>query len=615
MASRAARRGGRRPGALLAAAVLAALAVLAAGCATVPSSGRVQQAQNNAAQNEAYPQSIPVAPQPGWLPKEIVQGFLQASASGFVNDHAAARQYLTSGLRPVWKPTWAVTVVSGDLSEIYTRRPQHNPDGTLGAQVQVTGQHLATLTATGQYQVSSATTSYSFNLVLNNSSHIWQISGLPSCSKKLHARHWSCHLLLLTKPDFVNVYQAHDLYFARPASQVLVPDPVFLPQTGTPQQLARVLVKALLAAPRGLLTGAAVTKFPPGATLLTRHAVAINGSVLTVNLGGAAARASRSTLDAMAAQLVYTLAVPSGSAPPIAQSVVLKINGKTQQHLYPQPYQSAGYLKWLTDWQPPPPVKLLYFLRGSRAYVQSSGAPRPVPGPAGAGQYPLSALAATPRATALAGIGTVRTRRGKAQCAVWTGLGAPGGRVATRHLPAPCTSVGYSTDGELWVVASGGLYLLPAGTAAPVPVAIDGLGTTQSITALRVAPDGVRVAMIVRNGNGTTQVDVGSIEHAPTGPSIAQTVTVADNVPDPWQLSWYGSDDILVLSRSGSRLWEAPVNGGEASQINPEQNMTWLTSNGRSLAVASGGDVLTSGGPNSEWRPAGPGSQPAVPGG
>ena len=108
------------------------------------------------------------------------------------------------------------------------------------AGVKVTGLPVATLTDTGQYLVSSGSSSqsYDFNLLKINGQ--WRIDTLPTSQ------------LLLTQADFERVYQPRDLYFLAQSGRTLVPDPVFVPQQATNTELATGLVKALLQDPEGL---------------------------------------------------------------------------------------------------------------------------------------------------------------------------------------------------------------------------------------------------------------------------------------------------------------------------------------------------------------------------
>jgi hypothetical protein len=46
-------------------------------------------------------------------------------------------------------------------------------------------------------------------------------------------------------------------------------------------------------------------------------------------------------------------------------------------------------------------------------------------------------------------------------------------------------------------------------------------------------------------------------------------VTIGSAIPDPEALSWYGTDDVIVLSQSssGPQLYKVPLNGGQPTPI------------------------------------------------
>ncbi|MGO9080493.1 MAG: LpqB family beta-propeller domain-containing protein [Streptosporangiaceae bacterium] len=585
-----------------AAALAAAAGLAAAGCATVPASGPVKQA-GTSGQLEQYPQLLAVPPRPGWSASDVVTGFLHASASGFDGNHAIARDYLTPQLRRKWNPGWAVTVVGSQLESSVVPPLVHivGAPSRQVAQVTITGQRLASLSDSGQLTQSSGSTVYHFSLVRTGGR--WLISRLQSAT-----------LLLLTKPDFTNVYQPHDLYFTTPSSQVLVPDPVFVPQAESAADVAKVLVRALMTEPGGWLQGAATTAFPRGTTLL--QPPRFNGTSVIVNLGGAAAKASSGTLERMAAQLAWTLAAPSYSAPAIAQSVVLQVNG-VRRRLYGQGSQSRGaYESWLRGWKPPRSTGQLYFLNDYAVSALSGGRARPVPGAARLSHYRFTAIAVRPGGHELAGLVPGRTSG-----TIYTAADSGRGRVLARRITGGTPmSLSFDHFGDLWVAAGRRVWMLPSGDGDPVPVST-GLPASDTVTGLRVAPDGVRVAMIIQAPGGTAQIAIGAVtgggSSGPGGqPSIGPRVTVGSNISDPSQLAWYGSDDILVLARPGARsaLYEAPVNGGQASQIIPVPDISSLSSDGQELAVATADHILTSSGPNATWKQVASGSQPAFPG-
>jgi hypothetical protein len=541
------------------AAALAA-AVAAGGCSTVPTSGPIQQVgAGQIGISQENPQPIPVPPGPGWTATQIVSGFLAASAS-FAGDHAVAREYLDNTAQRNWKPGWAVTVVSTTrTSNAQPIRRQVSGQVQELDQVKVTGLPVATLTDTGLYLASPGSSSESYDYSLAKINGQWRIDSLPKSQ------------LLLTETDFQQVYQPRDLYFLTPSGQTLVPDPVFVPQQATTTELAAGLVRALLEnRDQGWLAGAAGSGFPAKAWLIDNQ-VTINGPNAIVNLGEKPVTSSRRQLEQMAAQLAWTLA---SGAPTTIQSVELQINGR--------PMQIRGNLDQLQQafrsWVPPQPaVSSLYFV-GSHGVAQElsgigppgSGRVGTVPGTAGTsgkGGIPvLGAIAVSPDRRWVAGM----TANGRA---VYHGYLSRGARLQTwTPTNGTCTSVSWDEQGDLWIAAGGEVWMLPPGAnAAPVvPMASGAPG--DEVTQLRVAPDGVRAAMIVHgmvNDKPVSQVQVAAITRSGQSVSVGEPVTIGSAIPDPEALSWYGTDDVIVLSQSssGPQLYKVPLNGGQPTPI------------------------------------------------
>ena len=572
---------------------MAAVALAAAGCATLPTSGNVQQAQAGTGQVQQYPQLIAVGPQPTWQPVEIVSGFLHASAS-FADGHAVARQYLTPGLSKTWHPGWAVNVVATPQFALAPTRPNHivgvvTPLRT----VTLTGQGLATLTDSGQYRTSSGSTSYNFTLVKNDG--VWRISQLPSDSS-----------LLLTEPDFANVYTPHNLYFFAQAGRVLVPDPVFVPQPATDTDVAIGLIRGLLAGPQSWLSRAAGTDFPPRTKLLS---VKINGSSVVVNLGGAAAKASRSARANMAAQLVWTFTSPSYSPSFVAQSVVLEING-AEQRLSGGELQLPQFYGDLVPAQRPAP---LYFASRGAVSTLTGGGTRTLPG---LGVHAFSAIAVSPDGQQFAGA----VPSGARACTVYSGP-LSGGSLRPLQLASgsACTSLSEDSLGEIWVAAGNLLDVLLAGKAASRLVGTR-LPRSDSVTDVQVAPDNVRIAMIIKSPTRQdkwSEVVIGAIRRDDGMPSIGPTVAVGTGIQDPIRLTWYNADNILVLAGPPSRagLYEVPVNGGESKQILAAPQMISITTDGTELAAGTArGAILWSAGLNAQWQNVGRGHAAAYPG-
>jgi hypothetical protein len=575
-------------------------AIAAGGCATVPTSGPphlIKRPPNDLTQGENFPQLIPAPPGNKWTPRQIVSGFLVASAS-FAD--AVAREYLAPRAQN-WKPGWAVTVVSQPKVQQPTTFPHltgQSPGGI--ATVEVSGQKLATLNDNGQYQVppgSDTQKKISFSLKKINGQ--WRITNPPP-------------RLLLSKADFLRVYQPRNLYFFASSGRMLVPDPVFVPLQATTTDLAKGLVEALKQRPLGYLQGVTQTSFPPGTRLLS---LSIAGSGAIVNLGGAIARAAPAVQANAAAQLVWTLTSPSYEPSAIA-SVRLEINGRplrlrgsadgaellgNYKRMVPEPSAGAG-LTFIGD------NGVIQLLSASHAAAR----PSPVRGQAGTGLVPMTSIAVSPPDERfIAGI----SPGGKV---VRFGSLAKGATLRSWRPGGKSTSLSWDSHGDLWVATTHGVWLRPPGDKPPIAVDI-GLLPGDRISALRVAPDGVRIAVIVR-GKSPPQVQIGAVTRGKNAASIGQLVPIGQGIPDPTALSWYDADYLMVLDSpggAGAELDRVPVNGGQPTRVPgvPERRIVSLATAGSHIVAGlRGGQIVTFGGLAGGWGPLVAGEDPAYPG-
>jgi hypothetical protein len=581
---------------VLAVPVLAVTAAVA-GCAAVPTSGPVQQVgtgQGGASQEQDYSQPIPVAPGTGWSPTQVVDGFLAASAS-FASNHAVAQEYLDPAARRSWRPGWAVTVVSTTPTASIVPSPKEvtedagagGQEGSALATVEVSGQPVATLTGAGQYLVSSGPPTKPIFFSLIRTDGQWRIDDLPSSP------------LLLTQADFQRVYQPRNLYFLGPSRRALVPDPVFAPQEATNTQLATGLVNALLQGPAGWLAGAATTGFPVGSSPLGQ--VKIIGPNATVNLGGRAATATLAQREQIAAELVWTLT----SGPTGIHSVELEINGRPQQIMGSQYQLQQTYHAWV-------PAQSagsgLYFIGSNGAIQELSGAGQSgsgqpgrataVPGPAGGASAPaLSSIAVSSNGRWVAGISADGST-------VYTVDLSRGGALRTWRSPSgSCTSVSWDAQGDLWIAAGGDLWMMQPGSGSADQIGMDDLPDADNVTDFRVAPDGIRAAMIVSSPSGP-QVQLAAITRGGLSAWIGQPVAVGAGITDPEALSWYGANNVIVLSGGalGAQLNEVPLNGGQPTAIATAGDAVSMTATspgdtGSSIALGlSGGQIMVSSG-------------------
>ena len=607
------RRTRHRP-AVLAAACCAAVAL--AGCAAVPGSGPVTSVRGGNGQAQAYVQPLPPPrPQRGWSPRTVVEGFLAASAV-VANNYRAAREFLAPPLNQTWQPS-TVTITGSVPHATQLPGMQHEvtPAGEPGRvdEVKVSGQRLATLTPSGQYNYQPGTPTYVFKLAQTNG--IWLIQSMSTPGSNNNAN----NLLLLTQDDFEQVYQPRNLYYFGPGGK-LVPDPVFAPLQGTNfalnTDLATRLVTALLDDPSSgsWLYEATTTAFPVRPRLSVR--VRFSGSTAIVELRGPA-RLSSFQLGLMADQLVWTLTSPSYRAFPVAHSVQLRLNGKTVSVNHQQTLQ----IQTLNMTPPAVKASTVYLVNsggGVSAYTLGHKTTlRQVVSPAQVGHARIGSVAASPGQGELAL--TVHSTRG---CTVY--YGHPGSTqpltsVQLSARGATCSAVSWDNQDNIWVAAGSHVWVLDAATKLALPIVTlptlpgTAADTSYPVEALQVAPDGVRVAMLVKTPTGRTQLIAAAILDEGNVFVFGQNaISVGSSVADPTAVSWYDPDHLVVLGRS--QLFVVPLTGGAAQPIGlvPEGTDA-LTAAGTVLAVGSANDVRMAG-QLGTWHVVAKGSQPAFPG-
>jgi hypothetical protein len=623
-----------RAGAVIAAVIASVISV--AGCVGMPDSGA--PGSYTAVQASALPDLnsglFAAAPKPGAAPWEIVQGFLTASASYPID--AVAQAYLAS---PRWDPGWSVT-------EFSTFDVDHNADirpagrhGGKRATVDVTGPVQAAFNATGQYvsakgQVQKAG-AYTFQLVQVNGQ--WRISNPPDYR-------------IIPAWEFPLAYKAQDLYYFDPSGDVLVPDAVFVPLGTSPAQLVNSLVTALTNNPQTpWLQYAAATAFPHDTKVL---GVTLDGPAATVNLGGRAmAKASYALREQVSAQLVWTL-TGSQASPSAVQSVELEIDGKpfTPSKSACGVDQSQSAFQKLSAFEcfdpyPSAPTSFSYaeqglaWLRcGSETQAQRGyiGPILPVvsrdgmlngPGCPAAGFVQTNSASAPPvQSTSLPAMSMLAVSpNGKDVAFVSPNhdalyVGTLSGHALqfprTPRWSAPAiTALSWDRNGNLWVVQGGAIYVVAA-TGKPAPV----LGVGGTVTGLSIAPDGVRIALIVQDGTsielelaavnagGSGQPASGQIGTPSAHLYIGQAVPLGPNITNPTSLTWFDADNLLVLDHASgaSLLWEVPVDGQQATgpQLTPTGAIS-IAADGSANALVAGlsdGRLAVSTGLGVQWQ-------------
>jgi Lipoprotein LpqB beta-propeller domain/Sporulation and spore germination len=587
---------------------------------------------------------FPSAPTPGATPGQIVQGFLVASAN-YPTYAALADDYLDAAAAKSYNPS-GLTVLSG-----FTQFPEQTAGhhDLSHATVQTTGTVETSYGSSPQGQYfwpqgqDGATSTYTFDLVKVNGQ--WRISNPP-------------HSRMLGAEDFQYYFQSRDLYFFDAATeQTLVPDSVFVPLSTDEQVLVAGLVSALSQQPNPAWLGNATqTAFPPAKVL----GVTVDGATATVNLGGAIAHASARILQQVSAQLVWTL-TSVDPVPGSIQSVVLELNGQPWTSTGPPPcadgpsptsFQTLAAYECFNPF--PSTAASFYYVNGGQAWSRcgtkaqalegSIGTIVPLVGHTGAFSTPdcgssryLPEPGATGTPAQPTSIGSLAMASvspdGKYLAVVPPGhdevyvVSLPG---AATSLPATprwsttdITALSWDRTDDLWVAAGGFIEMLPSTGKAPVPVQY-GAGT---VLDLSVAPDGVRVALIVRNGS-QRQIELAAITQpvqesgtkppSPAVPKLPLGTTLAPNISAPASLDWYTTDDLVALGGAGQKtLYEVPVDGQPATAETTPPGAASITADGMANVLVIGlvgGHLDISPTLEGPWEQlANPGQDPAYP--
>lgn len=497
--------------------LLVAAAMVLAGCATIPTSGQINEGPAVAIDNqELIYRAIPQPPQPGMSPEELVEGFLAASSSAG-DGYTVAREFLTPAAAAAWSPLSVVRVY--DNSGIQTRL-------TAPGSVHVTGTEEGVIGPDGGYVVAGPGQHFDAGYRLVRVGKDWRIAALPPG-------------LVLGSGDIEREFRTYDLYYFDPTFSVVTPDAVTVPVTGA--GAATVLVSSLLSGPTNWLAPAVRTAFPAG-TALTLDSVPVVNGVAQVDLSSQVLEASDQVRQELSAQLVWTL-----HQLPNVTAVAITVGGQ------PLPISGVGAVQSMDFWQRYDPDAIG---PGTDAFaatptglvrLDADGRFQRAAGAFGHGRPLVVAPALSLDDKTVAGVSTDRRQ-------LWTqpvaGDAAPTlvGRGTDLSRPS------FDRTGALWWVDRGnGVFVAQPGRRTPARVPVVGLPaglTPAAIEAVAVARDGTRAALLIRRG-GTVEPWVARIERDGTNVRLAAPRRLEMTVTDALDLAWQGQEQLTVLGSSG----------------------------------------------------------------
>ena len=602
-----ARVGRRALGLLVAGLVLA-------GCASMPGSGPVQRVESSQRADADSPVRVwAEEPEEGAGPQQIVRGFLEAVTSDDPS-YETAKLYLTPRQREQWDPFESTTVLSGGLV-VGPTFGEPGPDNEDVYAIELSGTRLATVDAAHAYTPRDG--EYRTTLQLRRVDGEWRIDSLPPG-------------LVVGESDFRRIYRPVNVYYyadlgaeagrVAHGADVLVADPIYIRRRIQPVEEA---VRALLNGPGDWLAPVVTSAFPEGVGLAEGHPPTVDESgALPVWLTGVPADWPRHRCERMAAQLLHTAAN-------VASAEV------TEARLYDESggalcSVSAGevgdHAPGLLDGDLSRP----YFVDGEQRLVSASddeGGTRPVPGALGQEAAGLRSAAVSRDGNEGAGVSADGSRLlvasltgGKEAETVYTSDSA--GEDAGLSAPS------WDGLGDLWVAdldpEQPRLLRLRGGRGEAQEIPVDGLRPGETIRALRMASDGVRIAVLVDNGTNTS-LKLGRVKRSDSGGGVVAEVDglrpVAPQLADVAAVSWAGGSRLVVVGRPADgveQLLYVETDGSTASTAtvpglndvtgvaaSEDENEPLLAQTGTAIAVLQD---------NAQWKRVDEGVAPVYPG-
>jgi hypothetical protein len=599
--------------------VLVLLAVLlAAGCASVPGSSDVTVLRQV---GDAAEPTAPPGPARDAGPLETVRGWVLASGAT-AERHRAARAFLTSATAGTWDDGASPVVVSDQVDTVFVDRPV--PVGEARVRVRTTA--LGVVTPDGVFDAGVRPVEVEVGLTEQNGQ--WRISSLPTGT-------------IVRRSDLRANTRPVRTWFLDPQRASPVSDPRYLATTPARSVPTRTM-QYLLAGPSESLAGAAVSALPVGTALRSDVSITSEGTAV-VDLTRTGPLDERRRRE-VAQQVTLTLA---GIGVPRVQ---LMVDGDPLLPDAPE-IDVAAALAGLPPEvarRPDLPVDPVVGGPGESdvvALVADNGRVRllsgePAGGPAGRGTY----RAASASASAEGDVALVAQDGGSADPAVPRMrllAGAGGSELAAsgiegRSLARPS----WTPDSEeVWSVVDGTTVVrasrggLP-GAVRPLPVDASGLaaagvmaapGALGPLSALRISPDGARVALVSGGRVLIAAIARDGAGNARLGSVTALRPDALDQVLD---VGWTRTDQLVAVGNRADRpVILVSVDGLDLESLSTTNLTPPVTAvaarPGRPLVVADQGGTWTlplggeSGSSTDVWQAVpgfGPSTVPAYPG-
>jgi len=522
---------------LRATALVAVLLVLGSlsGCVSLPRAGAVHTApQSSRVDDDGALDYTPGGPKPGATPGNIVENFLVAMTATPVNT-SVARQYLTDAGSRTWVPERG-TLVYGSKD------------------VQVSGAHALVrlgdtvrLDGRGHWLGdTSGGTGSTLDLHMVKEAGQWRITDPPDA-------------LVIPRTHFESTFTQYNLYFFDKTSQVLVPEPVYVPRGA---QAPTVLVSGLLAGPSRDLLGVERSYLPARTTLDDLSVPVARDGTAVVPVTDQVLDLDDDRLSLAFAQLAWTL----GQIPGIERMRVT-VDGSPLD--LPGEGSDVAVGSW-TEFDPAVAwaSQTLFGLREGRVVSESGGHESPTSGAFGALALGVTTFAVDLQAEHVAAVtdGGARVRVATRDS---TGSEPPTAASATSvYAGTDVLRPVYDVSGQLWLLdrTRSGARVVVVGRAGARALTVPGV-TGQSVSAFTVSRDGTRLVAALR-GTTTDRLVLARVQRQGDGAvrrvGAAHTLPLADAPARVTDLAWRTAGSLAALTEPAADVAQvvvAPVDG------------------------------------------------------
>ncbi|QCB96929.1 hypothetical protein E5206_08330 [Arthrobacter sp. PAMC25564] len=495
-----------------AAAVLALVLILLAACAQIPRSGPVGKSTDESAGNPNAPVFFPAAPREGAGPESVIEDFYSAG-SGYEDDYAVARQYLTQASSVTWKPDQRTLVFRS--ARVVPTGVENAFNYELDLAYSVDADGVATQLPEGTKEDVPAT--------LTQVDGQWRIAAIPDGTA-------------IPEETFKVIYGAYPIYFYDPSFTYAVPDVRWFIKKKT----VKAMTSALLGGPAPYLKGAVVSAFPSGIKLARESVPVVSGAAQVDLTAKDLVEASNEDRLRMQTQLALTFR---------SQPDVINVELRANQDLV-RVEDNGSVLPPVRN-KTVPAHQIAVSNNDLVRYENNRLSPLP---------DIASVAALTPRAPAESPVSQSAAFLNAARNTLYSVVpGQPARALSTRAtLSRP------SFDRYDWVWAAGpganGASEVLAdrpvgvaqGSAVPAVTLTPGWLAGRSVKEFRISREGAR-ALVISELNGKTLVQVtGIIRTADGTPRDLTAPTTLLTVRDPDQGVWVDDTTVAVMKGSAS---------------------------------------------------------------